>query len=460
MRVLLVWPDSLNELIGWGDLGAIAEPLALEYLAAAVEARGHEAQILDLRLNPRALGPTLASFRPDLVGITAFSMHVLRALELCRIVKAHNSACRTVVGGHHATFLPEDFFSDSVDYVVCGEGCDAMAVLVDAGMGDPPPVKNMWRRKSCGTFALDSPGNWLDQRGLAQMPRPNRRLTEADRSRYFIDWMRPVALLRTTVGCPYRCTFCSIWKAAEGRYFVRDEGSVVEELAEIREDWVFLIDDEAFINGKRMCRLAKAIADSGIRKSYFTYCRIDTLLRVPEAVSAWRDIGLKRLFIGIDAISPKDLQEYNKKCSLDQIDRGLRMANELGVEIFAQFVVNTDYDRSDFQRLVRFIEHRRIQYPSFTVLTPLPGTDLLSNFDTVVARQSNGRPDWRLFDCQNAVTKTKLPPNEFRRQYRNLYHVFKGSYAEYRDHKTFVDDERVTPLQGGRSVAATTQELR
>jgi hypothetical protein len=34
MKVLLVYPCSANELIGYGDLGAIAEPLALEYLAA------------------------------------------------------------------------------------------------------------------------------------------------------------------------------------------------------------------------------------------------------------------------------------------------------------------------------------------------------------------------------------------------------------------------------------------
>ena len=83
---------------------------------------------------------------------------------------------------------------------------------------------------------------------------------------------------------------------------------------------------------------------------------------------------------------------------------------------------------------MRFIEHHRIRYPSFTVLTPIPGTELLANFDAVIERQPNGRPNWDLFDCQNAVTRTTLPPDEFRREYQNLYHVFKGSYTQYQDH--------------------------
>jgi radical SAM superfamily enzyme YgiQ (UPF0313 family) len=252
--------------------------------------------------------------------------------------------------------------------------------------------------------------------------------------------MKPVALLRTTAGCPYRCTFCSIWKAMDGHYLIRDIDPVVEELRSIQEDWVFLVDDEAFINRKRMLELAASIKAAGIRKRFFTYCRIDTLLRNRDAVEAWRDIGLERLFIGIDAISRKDLDEYNKKCDVAEIEVGLQLAAQMGIDVFAQFVVNTDYSKRHFQQLVRFIDHHRIQYPSFTVLTPLPGTDLLKTFDQVVERQPNGRPNWDLFDCQNAVTGTRLPPQEFRREYRNLYHVFKGAYTQYREHNVILDE--------------------
>jgi methyltransferase len=275
------------------------------------------------------------------------------------------------------------------------------------------------------------------------MPLPARELTAHDRSRYFIDWMKPVALVRTTLGCPYRCSFCSIWKAMDGRYAMRKIDDVVAELATIEEEWVFLIDDEAFINRARMLELAAALERAGVRKRFFTYCRIDTLLKHTDAIVAWQRIGLERLFIGIDAVSPKDLDEYHKRTDLAQIEEGLRLADRLGISIFAQFVVNTDYTARDFVRLQRWVEHNRVAYPSFTVLTPLPGTELLPNFDNVVERQPNGRPNWDLFDCQNAVVPTALPKDEFRAHYRGLYSIFKGAYLPYREHNYLIDEDAI-----------------
>jgi len=432
MKILLIWPKSRNEVLGWGDLGAIAEPLALEYLGAGAKLDGHEVRLLDLRLHPDDLETTIQEYWPDVVGITAFSMHVRSALAICARIKALRPDCRIVAGGHHATFLPEDFFEPQIDYVVSGEGVYPFRALLqavgnhEAGAGIP----GVWARVE-GTFVH---GGEQPPFNINDLPAPDRSLTAGDRQRYFIDWMKPIALVRTTVGCPYRCTFCSLWKMMDGRYYMRDIPSVVEEMAGVQEDFVFLVDDEAFINGPRMWQLAQALKAAGIHKRFFTYCRIDSLLRQRKALAAWREIGLERLFVGVDAISEKDLGAYNKRLKLSQIEDGFRVARDLDIEIFAQFVVNTDYTRRDFQQLIRFIEHHKIRYPSFTVLTPIPGTELLATFDSVIERQPNGRPNWDLFDCQNAVTQTELPKREFLKLYRDLYTVFKGAYSQYRDH--------------------------
>ncbi len=73
MKILLVNPANGSRTIG-GDGFFLYEPLALEYLAAAVSA-DHDVKILDLRLEPDLIS-TLASFAPDLVGITAYTVHV------------------------------------------------------------------------------------------------------------------------------------------------------------------------------------------------------------------------------------------------------------------------------------------------------------------------------------------------------------------------------------------------
>jgi radical SAM superfamily enzyme YgiQ (UPF0313 family) len=430
MKVLLLYPSLRRELIGYGDLGAVAEPLALEYLAAGARLDDHDVRILDLRLHPDDLEPVLGSFAPDVVGVTGYSMHVLHNLAVCRRVKALLPGCRTVAGGHHATLLPEDFFIPEIDFVVRGEGVHPFRAILSGieTAGAPGPIAGVWMQRD-GKFV--SGGEPLSY-DIDSLPSPDRTVTAADRAHYFIDWMKPIALLRTTVGCPYRCSFCSLWKIQDGRYHMRDVERVVAEIATVREECIFLVDDEAFVNGKRMLRLAQELKAAGIHKRYFTYCRIDTLLRQPDLMAAWREVGLERLFIGIEAVTADELNEYNKRLQVAQIEEGLRSATRLGISVFGGFIVNTNYTKRSFKHLVRFIEHNRVDYPSFTVLTPLPGTAALTTFDAVTERQPNGRPNWELFDLQHAVTQTALPKEEFEEEYRGLYRVFGSIYSPHR----------------------------
>ncbi|XXT20162.1 radical SAM protein [Sorangium sp. So ce429] len=427
MKVLLVYPNANDELIGWGDLGAIAEPLALEYVAAGARVLGHEVRILDLRLHPRDLDFTLLAYRPDVVGVTGYSMHVLRNLAICKRVKELSPRCVVVVGGHHATLLPEDFFEPQVDVVVVGEGIRPFRALLEALVARRPldAIKGTWTRRD-GTFTFGGDQPPLDIDGLLV---PDRDLVPDDRSRYFIDWMMPIALIRTTVGCPYRCSFCSLWRIMDGRYHRRNIDAVVEELGGLAERNVFLVDDEPFVNARRMYALAGAIEAAGIDKSYFAYCRIDSFLRERGLMETWRKIGLRRVFFGIETIFEHELADYEKRLCRDQIIEGLRAARELDIAVFSNFIIRPDYGLDEFSQVSEFVTKHGIEYPSFTILTPIPGTGMCENFEGIIARQPNGRPRWDLFDLQHAVTPTRLPVERFMQEYRRLQVVFAPEVA-------------------------------
>jgi len=427
MKILLIYPSGNQEIIGWGDLGAIAEPLALEYLAAGARADGHEVELLDLRLRPLELELTLYTYQPDVVGVTGYSMHVLRNLDICGRVKALLPECYTVVGGHHATLRPEDFFEPQVEGVVVGEGVGPFRQILSAlqAVQVPQGIRGLWSRVD-GSFTYG--GDQLEIRVDDILP-PDRTLVPADRARYFIDWMKPIALLRTTVGCPYRCTFCSLWRIMDGRYYKRDTDLVVEELRQIPERFVFLVDDEPFVNPTRMWELARAIEAADIGKEYFAYCRLDSLLRDLDLMRKWRSLGLRRLFFGIEAVFDDELSDYNKRQEKRQVIAGLRAARELGIQVFASFIVRPDYGRDDFRNLVAFIQEHEIDYPSFTILTPIPGTEMFGEqIEQITKRQPDGRPHWDYFDLQHPILPTLLSPEEFMREYRGLQAVFADAY--------------------------------
>jgi radical SAM superfamily enzyme YgiQ (UPF0313 family) len=423
VKILLVYPDSRLELIEWGELGAIAEPLALEYVATAALADGHEVRILDLRLRRTSLEACVAEFRPDVLGLTGYSMHVLRMKELARQCKRLLPECRVVVGGHHATLLPEDFFVEFVDFVAAGEGISSFRSLLASIEKNEAcdKIPGLWCRTDGNIFSF---GGTPPAFAIDELPMPNRDLLSSQRDQYFIDRMRPIALLRTTVGCPYRCSFCSLWRIMDGRYHKRTISHVIEELSLIREPNVFLVDDEPFIDARRITLLAEAIRVSGIRKRYFAYCRIDTLIRQRDILVAWREIGLDRIFLGIEAVSASELTEYNKAIEVVEIERALAVAKDLGLNVFAQFMVHPRYTKDDFRRLVRFIEYNDLDSPWFTILTPIPAGGLLPDFSNVSERQSDGRPNWELFDFQHVVSNTRLPIDVFVQEYRSLWRHF------------------------------------
>ena len=453
MRILLVYPNANKEIIGWGDLGAIAEPLALEYLAAGGRLEGHDVQILDLRLRPHHLDLVLLAYQPDVVGVTGYSMHVLRNLAICRRARQLLPHTHTVVGGHHATLLPEDFFDPCIDYVVVGEGVQPFRRVLralDRGE-DVRGVPGVWSRVD-GAVAFGGEQPALD---IDSIPFPDRSETEADRSSYYIDWMKPIALMRTTVGCPYRCSFCALWRIMDGRYHKRACDRVVEELRQIPEHYVFLVDDEPFVNVRRMRELAQAIRAASLHKEYFAYCRIDSFLRDRGLMESWRELGLRRVFFGIETIFANELKDYNKRQQLDQIIEALRVARSLDIAVFANFIIRPDYSAVEFAEIVKFIERCEVSYPSFTILTPIPGTE--ANFDAVLERQPNGRPNWEYFDLQHPVTKTRLPKEEFMLEYRNLWRVFANHYRDAQ-HPFHLEMDQVR--QSAPAVSAVTAACR
>ncbi|MFH0990426.1 MAG: radical SAM protein [bacterium] len=411
MKILLIQPPKSPRTIGGEDV-FIYEPLALEYVASGVT-NDHDVKILDMRLESD-LESALTGFDPDIVGITAYTVHVNVAKGLFEQVKAWNPKALTVVGGHHATVMPRDFLMPCIDLVVIGEGVFSFKEIVrrfekgESFEGIPGTLYakgNNPSRTECETgIDLDS------------VPFPERTLTAKYRSRYYSEWMKPLASLRTSKGCPYHCSFCAQWKIAGGRYYKRESQRVVEELAGIQEECVFFADDESLIDAPRMALLANLIKEAGIRKRYFLYGRSDTIARHPELLKLWRGIGLERVFVGLEFFRNEDLDYICKSSTSEDNENAVRILQDLGIDIYASFIVRPSFTKQDFALLRQYCRRLTLNYASFAVLTPLPGTDLYRDVKNQLLTHN-----YDYFDFIHTLLPTALPLKEFYAEYRRLY---------------------------------------
>jgi radical SAM superfamily enzyme YgiQ (UPF0313 family) len=411
MKVLLIEPRK-GELSMGGEDYSVFEPLALEYLASAVRA-DHDVEILDLRLED-GLETAVSRFQPDVVGLTAYTVHVNTVKQLAGKIKAMDPRILTVVGGHHATVVPEDFHSPLIDAVVLGEGIFAFREI----------LSRMERKKDLqgipGT-ALAANGDWAvhpkgGEEELDALPYPDRSFTRKYRQNYYCDWMRPLASIRTSRGCKFKCNFCALWKLTGGKYLTRKPERILQELSGIEEACIFFADDESLLDAERMKKLARLIREAGIKKRYFLYGRSDTVVNHPDLIEQWKDIGLERVFVGLEFYCDKDLDFIRKGSTIQNNREAVKILQSLDIDIYASFMVRPEFGKDDFRQYGKHCLALGFDYVGFAVLTPLPGTDLYEEVeDRLITRNTD------FFDFFHTVLPTRLPMKEFYKEIVSLY---------------------------------------
>jgi radical SAM superfamily enzyme YgiQ (UPF0313 family) len=413
MKILFVKPPR-NKISISGDSNL--EPLEFELLAAPLKGH-HDVSILDMRLENK-LDATLERFRPDVVGLTGYTIDVYSVLNIAEKIKKYNPCIKVIVGGHHATILPQDFYNQAVDFVVIGDGEVTFHEL----------ITNLEKRDKLeaipGIAINNKEGQKLTPRrpipkDLKNLPVPDRSLTKRYRSQYFSSIYRPIATMVTSRGCPFRCKFCSVWKSMDGKYLARDVKSVTDELELIEEPYVSFIDDNLTSNFRHFETLYNEIEQRGIQKMYRVLGRTDAIVKRPDLIEKWSKLGLRQIILGLEAIKDADLKILNKHNTAENNLKAIHILNDNGVGIKPYFIVTQDFEKQDFEELYKFVEKTGIENPSFSILTPLPGTTLYDEVKDKICLKN-----YEFYDLAHSVLPTKLPREEFYDNFLKLYTRF------------------------------------
>lgn len=388
-------------------------PLSL--LAVASGLTGHyDIRILDQRLDRDWAGSLRKELQGDVlcVGITAFTgPQILYALEASRLVKELSPA-PVIWGGIHPSILPAQTVShEAVDFVMVGEGEVAFPKFV--------------RALEQGTSPLEVPGVWAMQNGQPQgsppetiqeidslPPLPYRLIRLADyigRDRRG----RPTFAIKTSRGCPYRCTFCHQNSSYRKKWRAFGPERVLDEMQLLsREHGVEhfqILDDNFFVDTKRTRAILSGLAERGL-KAVITIngSRVTDILRLDEDSLRILSTHCVELQIGLESGSQRILDVMKKDTSLAQVLEANERLKQYRIpryyELVAGFPEETREDIGETARLILQLSDGDpdVFFAPLECLNPYPGTDVYGQAVAAGMQFPTSLEGWGKFEWSKA----------------------------------------------------------
>ena len=402
MRVLAVHPSRLM----YSKIYLRLEPLGLELVAAVMREAGHDVRLIDLQSETHDdYLRLLDDWRPEAVAFSGnYLANVPEIIDLAKATRERLPDCFVFVGGHSVSFTAEEILrhaDGALDCVLRGEGETSLGLLLEAARHDRRALHLV-----PGVVTPDAKGPAPAFVKHLDDLMPARDLLR-HRRRYYIGQLDPCASIEFSRGCPWDCTFCSAWTFYGRSYRMKSPERAVAEIEQIREPGMFILDDVAFIQAEHGMAIGEAIARRGIRKRYWLETRADVLLRNKEVFKLWAQIGLKTMFIGIEAIDEEGLKKFRKRVGASRNFEALEFGRSMGVNVAINIIADPDWDAERF-RVIREWCSEIPEIVNISVNTPYPGTETWATESRRLATR-----DYRLFDIQHAVLPTKLALPEF-----------------------------------------------
>ena len=370
MKVLLINPPP-KKIIEQGD-ATVRPNLGLAYLGAVLRESKFNPIAIDARFEQITQGTVLKraeNEKPDIIGITAMTHMVNDAHDLAIALKKMFLDVKIIIGGPHATALPQQTLEEfnSFDILVYGEGESALIDIVkclesnnDAGLEQIPGIG--FRK---GTSIIITPPRVFIQ-NLDELPFPAWDLFPVSTS-------YPIMIQR---GCPGRCNFCM--RVLGDKVRQRSPENVIKEMKYIVERFNvtrFGFEENFGLNQKRTEILLDLILRELPPITWEAAIRVTSINE--KMIKKMVQAGCYYVGFGVETGDEEILKKSKKGIDLNKAIKATRLAKLYGVRTMSFFIIgHPDETDTSIDKTIDFLVKMNTDDVSIGIMVPYPGTEI------------------------------------------------------------------------------------
>jgi len=289
----------------------------------------------------------------DYYGITSVTLQYFFA-KLVHQQIVERKLGKTIIGGGHASIMPQECLADGFDYVVRGYGEIALLGILDGkqfpGIIQGTMVENL--------DALSFPA-WGDLL----------------RDKFDASYGNHIAHIFSQRGCHFDCHYCCSPAIYGTQVRQRSISNVIFEIRSLKErygvDSIYFFDPTLTIVRKRAIELAEGLFP--LDMDWTGQTRVDKI--DPELLRTLKRAGCNQISFGIETGSTQTHQTLGKDTTVKENEDAIKMAHDVGmrVKVFLMGALPDENEKSA-ELFKEFILKNKPDDWLYSTFIPLPGT--------------------------------------------------------------------------------------
>lgn len=411
--LVLVNPGNRTEIYQGlaSQFAAVEPPVWVGLIASFIRKQGYSVAILDANAEQLTSDDTawrIGELNPRLTAIVVYghnpsaSTQVMPAASgICSAIKRHHPFLKVLLVGGHVAALPERTLrEEQADFICGGEGpwtvLDLLRAFTSTSHPDLRQVRDLWfwqgeviaRTKPAPLVTdldADMPGQAWDMLPMDRYRAHNwhcfDRITER----------QPYAALYTTLGCPFRCTFCCIqapFKRGEqalghrestNSYRYWSPNAVIAEIDTLVTRYgvrnIKFADEMFVLNRRHVLSICDLLIERRYDLNLWAYARVDT---VGDGVAEkMREAGFRWLAFGIEAASEHVRADVDKGFDQKDIVKTLAAVRSANISVVANYIFGLpEDDAASMQGTLTMACELNAEYANFYCTMAYPGSQL------------------------------------------------------------------------------------